>query len=90
MDEDLELVIQKNLRKNLSFDYISFCEYQDKYFLLKKLRSLFPKFTDNAIYNALDSFSEEERKKIKLSRFIEKFSKVITREYFSANTSNRE
>lgn len=67
------------LRKNLKDDYISFKEYQDKYFLSKKIQQIIPSFTRSDILDALNKFSKEKSVMNPKNSFLKTFTNNLFR-----------
>ena len=62
-------------------DYIDICEYQDKYFFVKRLKSEFPGANENILFKSLDSANNTLQIPRKKKDFISSFISEIKKQF---------
>lgn len=55
MGSEMEsFILRKKLEYYIPENFVNFDEYQDKFYLMKRIKEFLPGMTDNNIYNAID------------------------------------
>lgn len=71
-------LIFNKLTEQIVDDYIHVEEYQDKYYLKKEIKNIFPDLTDDVIYKAIEDANLKVKPPKKKNEFLKALVNIIT------------
>ncbi len=71
------IILQKYLEGLNDFDYSNLNEYQNKYYLAKKIQEKFPEINDVIVYDAIDQTNLNSEKTFLTKKYIIELSKNL-------------
>ena len=77
-------ILKEKVRDLILFDYADFEEYQNKFYLAKNLKMLFPDLPEDYIYRAIESTN----KSINPQRKKEKYINLLINKLLNFNAGN--
>ena len=75
----METKIRRAISQNIRSKQIYSQEFQDKYFLHKQIKRALPEFSDDILFETIDICNEKIQSPSKKNRFVDVFSKTLTR-----------
>ncbi len=75
----MESKIRKAINDKLTSKEIYSQEFQDKYFLHKKIKTALPEYSDDILFRTINICNEKIKSPSRRNRFINEFSKTLTK-----------